>query len=499
MVDILTNILTPANLLMMNIGVAVGVIVGAMPGLNTIFAITVLLPFTFGLDSTTGMYLLLGASAGGLFGGSISAILINTPGTPAACATVLDGYPMAQKGNAGNALRYALVASCIGGLLSCFALLFLAPIIAKFALNFASPEFFSLCIFGMSTVIGLAEGREIKGIIMATIGLLISTVGIDVNDGAQRFMFGNLNLLAGINSVVVMLGIFAMSEVLIKTRDHYLSRNSNQSIKKITKATVKVKDILRSWKTLLKSSVIGIVIGAIPGTGGAMAAMLAYNESRRSSKTPQDFGKGTPDGILAPEAANNAVSGGALIPMLTLGIPGDASAAVLLGALTMQGITPGTALFTSDKTWVYAIMGGLFIINMFMLIQGLFFCQAFANLTRVPETVLLPCIITLCAAGAFSVANTTFNVLLMILFGLLGYILKRLDFPLPPLIVAMVLGSTLEQNLRRSLTLSQGSYIIFFAKPISCVILIAATLFLLYPLLKKYIKNNKRASGSSQT
>lgn len=492
MLNVLTSMLTPINLLMMNVGVAIGVIVGAMPGLNTIFAITVLLPFTFGLESTTGMYLLLGASCGGLFGGSISAILINTPGTPAACATVLDGYPMAQKGNAGNALRYALVASSIGGLLSCFALLFLAPAIANFALNFASPESFSLCIFGMATVIGLSEGKEIKGIIMAILGLLISTVGIDVNDGAQRFMFGNLNLLAGINSIVVMLGIFAMSEVLMKTRDHCLIASSNQQLGKITKATIKLRDILRNWKLLLKSSVIGIAIGAIPGTGGAMASMLAYNEARRSSSTPQEFGKGIPEGIMAPEAANNAVSGGALIPMLTLGIPGDATAAVLLGALTMQGITPGIALFTTEKTWVYAIMGGLFIINIFMLVQGLFFSQVFANLTCVPEAVLLPCIVILCTVGAFSVANTTFNVLLMIAFGFLGYILKRLDFPLPPLVVAMVLGSTLEQNLRRSLILSQGRYTIFFTKPISCTILVAAGLFLVYPPLKKYIKNHKR-------
>ena len=495
MFDILSQIFTIPNFIMMNIGVAVGIIVGAMPGLNTIFAITVLLPFTFGLDSISGMYMLLGASCGGLFGGSISAILINTPGTPAACATVLDGYPMAQKGKAGDALKYALYASTFGGLFSCFALIFFAPAIARFAINFGSPEFFSLCIFGMATVVSLSVGNEIKGVIMAVIGLLISTVGIDSNDGSQRFMFGNYNLLSGINSIVVMLGVFAMSEVLIKTQNLF-SLKESVIIGTITKSTVGFFSMIKEhWKCLTKSSILGVIIGAIPGTGGAMAAMLAYNEEKRSSKKPDEMGKGTPAGVIAPESANNAVSGGALIPMLTLGIPGDAGAAVLLGALTMQGITVGTTLFTGDRTWVYTIMLGLFIINLFMLLQGQFFTKAFTYITRIPDYILLPCIVVLCFMGAFSVANTKFNILLMLVFGVFGFIMRKLDFPLPPLVVAMVLGPTLEQNLRRSLTLSQGSYLIFIKNPMSCIILILAFCFLFYPVIKVYFTKKRCKKG----
>jgi putative tricarboxylic transport membrane protein len=486
MIQVFMDILSIQNLIMMNIGVAVGVFIGAMPGLNTILAITVLLPFTFGMDSITGMYLLLGASCGGLFGGSVSAILINTPGTPAACATVLDGYPLAKKGRAGDALRSALVASTFGGLVSCFVLLFLAPVIAKFAMNFASPEFFSLCVFGMSTVIGLASGQEVKGLIMALIGLLISTVGIDSNDGGQRFMFNNFDLLAGINPVVVMLGIFALSEVLMRTQNIFEKNTQPITVATVDKPSLKCFEIVRKyWKTLLKSSGIGVLIGAIPGTGGAMAAMLSYNEAKRSSKESAEFGTGSIEGIVAPESSNNAVSGGSLIPMLTLGIPGDAGAAVLLGALTMQGVTVGTTLFTGDRTWVYAIMGGLFIINIFMFIQGNLFTKIFANITKISDQILLPSIIVLCTVGAYSVSNTRFNVLLMIIFGIFGYFMKRLDFPLPPLIVAMVLGPTLEQNLRRSLTLSQGSYSVFITEPMSLVILVASLMFFLGPSLKK--------------
>lgn len=497
MSDVFLSMIQPESLIMMNLGIMVGIVVGAMPGLNTVFAITILLPFTFGMDSVSGMYLLLGASCGGLFGGSISAILLNTPGTPAACATVIDGYPLAEKGRAGDALKSALISSCVGGLLSCLALLFFAPVIAKFALNFASPEFFSLCVFGMATVIGVSEGKVIKGLLAALLGILISTVGIDANDGTQRFMFGNLNLLSGISSVVVMLGVFAMAEVLCKVEKYFIKKDNNKNqeeSQRIVKSSIKVIEILKYWKTLIKSSVMGIIIGAIPGTGGAMAAMLSYNEAKRSSKNPEEFGKGCIEGVIAPECGNNAVSGAALIPMLTLGIPGDAGAAVLLGALTMQGITPGTALFSENKTWVYAIMGGLFLINLFMLLQGLFLVKPFTWLTKIPQGILLPCIIMLCVVGSFSISNSIFNVLLMVVFGIVGYILKKFDFPLPPLIIAMVLGPTLERNLRRSLTISKGSYLIFIREPLSCIILIIALLMLLMPVMKKILekRNNER-------
>ena len=491
MLEILMVMLAPLNLLMMVVGVCAGIIIGALPGLNVIFAISVLLPFTFGMDSIASMYLLLGTYCGGTFGGSISAILINTPGTPAACATVFDGYPLAQKGRAGDALKTALISSFVGGIISCFALLFFAPQIASMATKFGAPEIFSLCVFGMAAAIGIAGDKPVKGLIMACMGLAFSTVGIDSSEGGQRFMFGNMYLLAGISSVAIMLGVFAMAEVLDKSVNTFQADEDKVSGLTYTKSTIKLKEIFKYWKTMLWSSVYGIVIGAIPGTGGAVAAMMSYNEARRKSRHPEKFGTGSIEGVVAPETGNNATTGATLIPLLTLGIPGDASVAVLIGALTMQGIIPGPSLFASGSSWVYMIMGGLFIVNVVMLLEGLFFTKLFANLIKVPVKILTPCIMMLCVVGAFSIASNAFNIIVMMLFGAFGYVFRKNDFPLAPFIIALVLGKLMESNLRRSLILSQGSPMIFVTRPISLLILVLAVLSLAYPMIRSVIEEKK--------
>ena len=495
--DVLHTILEPINLLMMNVGLAAGIIIGALPGLNVIFAIAVLLPFTFNMGSVAGMYLLLGAYCGATYGGSISAILINTPGTPSACATMLDGYPLAQKGRAGDALNTALIGSTFGGMISCFALLFFAPMLATVALKITSPEYFALCVFGLTAVIGVSGDKVIKGLIMAVIGLLISTVGIDASEGVPRFMFGNMHLLAGLNPATVMLGMFALSEILVKSQQVYGESSDLKSIITFKKSVIKMKDIFKYWKTMIKSSIIGVIIGAIPGTGGAISAMFSYSEARRTSKHPEEFGKGSIEGILAPEVGNNAVTGATLIPLLTLGIPGDAAVAVMLGALTMQGITPGTALFSSGNVWVYAIMGGLVLINAFMLLQGKFFIRGFANITRVPLIVMLPCIMILCTVGSFALSNTMFEVFVMAGFGLFGYIMKKMDYPIAPLTIGLVLGNLTETNLRRSLMLSHGSPMIFLTRPISACILVFSLLLLFWPIFKKMMDKRKAAKTAS--
>lgn len=484
LLETIRTIFTPENLLMMNVGLAAGIIIGALPGLNVVFAIAVLLPITFGMGSVAGMYLLLGAYCGAVFGGSISAVLINTPGTPAACATVLDGYPMASSGRAGDALKVALSGSFIGGVLSCAALLLFAPQLAKVALYIGAPEYFALCVFGLSAVVGLAGDKVVKGVIMAALGLLLSCVGIDSVNGSSRFMFGNMQLLAGLKPATVMLGVFALSEVFAKCRQSFSGDTAGESVV-FQKATIRLKEILRYWKTLIKSSIIGIVIGAVPGTGSGIAAMLSYNEAQRKSKTPEEFGTGCVEGILAPETANNAITGATLIPLLTLGIPGDGAVAVLLGALTMQGITPGLSLFSGENIWVYAIMGGLLLINIFMVLQGSVFIKGFANITRVPMVVLLPCITILSVVGSFAISNASFDVMLMIGFGLFGFILKCLDFPIAPLTISLVLGSLMETNLRRSLILSQGSGLIFLTRPISLIILLVSAVSLISPVLRQ--------------
>ncbi len=497
MLDIILEILMPLNLLMMAVGVAAGIVIGSLPGLNVVFAIAVLLPFTFGMDSYASMYLLLGTYCGGTFGGSIAAILINTPGTPAACATVFDGYTMSQKGKAGDALKIALISSFVGGVVSCIALLFFAPQIASVATRFGAPEFFALCIFGMSAAIGIAGDKPVKGVIMACLGLAISTVGIDSSEGVERFMFGNMYLLAGISSVAIMLGVFAVTEVIDKSVT--LTNSSNEKAIQVgySKATIKLKEIFKYWKTMIRSSLIGIGLGALPGTGGAIAAMLSYNEARRTAKNQDEFGEGCVEGIVAPECGNNATTGATLIPLLTLGIPGDASVAVLIGALTMQGIIPGPSLFEQGSSWVYAIMGGLLLVNVFMLIEGITFTRLFANLIKVPIPILIPSILMFCVVGAYSISSTSFNITLMMIFGIVGYILRKFDFPIAPFIIALVLGKLMESNLRRSLILSQGDVSVFFTRPISLVIMLLAFLSLAYPMIRKFMDSKKKKAQES--
>lgn len=494
MLEIIMSILTPMHLLMMAVGVGAGTVIGALPGLNVVFAIAVLLPFTFGMDSISSMYLLLGTYCGGTFGGSISAVLINTPGTPAACATGFDGYPMAQKGRAGDALRIALISSFTGGILSCIALIFFAPQIATMAKKFGAPEFFALCVFGMAAAIGIAGDKPVKGVIMACMGLIFSTVGIDSSEGVQRFMFGNMYLLAGISTIAIMLGVFAMTEVLDKSVNIVGSEEAGGIQIAYSKATIKLKEIFKYWKTMLRSSVFGIVLGALPGTGGAITAMLSYNEAKRNSKNPDEFGTGCVEGIVAPETGNNATTGATLIPLLTLGIPGDASVAVLIGALTMQGIIPGPSLFEKGSSWVYTIMGGLLLVNVFMLLEGITFTKLFANLIRVPVKVLTPCILILCVVGAFSISSNSFNVIVMMIFGIFGYILRKNEFPIAPFIIALVLGKLMENNLRRALILSQGSPAIFFTRPISLAIMVLSFLSLIYPYIRSYMEKRRKST-----
>ncbi len=487
--EIILEIFTPVNLLMMNVGLAAGIIIGALPGMTAILAITVLLPFTFGMESTTGMFLLLGALCGGIYGGSITAILINTPGTPNNVATAFDGYEMTRKGRAGEALNAALIASTIGGLISCAALLFCAPMLAEVALDIGPAEYFSLCIFGLCTVVSISGNSLIKSSIMAAVGLLLSTVGIDAVAGISRFQFGRTELLSGMNMTAVMLGSFAVSEILIKTFKRETQNNADVSF---TNTDLNTKGILRQWPLIIKNSVLGVVIGAIPGAGAGLAAFFGYNITKSNAKDGDLYGTGHMPGVLAPEAANNGASAATLIPLLTLGIPGGPAAAVLLGALTMQGITPGPLLFSSDSFWVMSIMGGLFIINIFMFLQGRFFVKAFANFTKIPPAVLVPGIMVCTMLGGYAIRNSMFDVMIMLGVGFFAFYLRRNGYAMAPLSIGLALGSLSEVNLRRAMTLSQGSITIFFTEPISLVILILSVAVVLWPLIR-YIRGKKKA------
>ncbi|MCG8499004.1 MAG: tripartite tricarboxylate transporter permease [Firmicutes bacterium] len=483
--EIIGNLFTLQNLLILNLGLATGIIIGSLPGLTATMGVALLLPLTFGLDSVPGMLLLLGVYCGGIYGGSITGILIKTPGTPSAAATVLDGYPMAEKGEASRALDMALIASVIGGLFSAFVLMFIAPIIAQFALKFGPIEYFAIAVFGLTIISGISGDSVIKGLIMGLLGLLVTTIGLDPVGGIDRFTFDIIQLASGINIIPAMIGLFAIAEIIRKAKT--VNMPVDEAIK-FQKKKLPFKEVLLYWKTLLRSSMIGTFIGAIPGTGSAIASFISYNEAKRNSKDPSSFGKGNIEGIAASECANNAVTGAALIPLLTLGIPGDPTTAILIGALIMQGIIAGPLLFVEERQWVYSIMIGLVLLNIFMLIQGKLFIKAFANVVKVPTKILLPILIVLCVIGSFAVHNTVFDVLLMLVFGLIGYVLLKLDFPLTPMVIAIVLGPLAENNMRRALIMSQGDFRIFFTKPISAIFLTISILVILVPMIRNILK-----------
>ena len=487
---VLGTVLAPMSLLWMNIGLAAGIIIGALPGLTGTMGIALLLPLTYGMSSIHGMMLLLGVYCGGIYGGSITAILINTPGTPASAATSLDGYPMAQQGHAKRALHDALAASMIGGLISCIILLTCAPMVAKFALNFGAREYFALSLFGLTIIASVGGKSVLKGLLMGFAGLLLGCVGIDSLEGVSRFTFGNNYLTGGFNIIPVLIGLFAITEIMTKSRDINKAVGTTVAVEE---EKVSFADVLRYKIVLLKSSVIGAFIGAVPGTGAAIASFLAYNEAHRTSKHPEEYGMGSEEGLVACESSNNAVTGATMIPLLTLGIPGDTNTAVLLGALTMQGIQPGPMLFTKQANWVYSIMIGMMLVNLFMYLQGRLFVKGFSNITKISTKIMVPCLVVLCVIGAYAIKYNTFNAAAMVVIGVIGYLLKKLDFPLTPMVIGLVLGNLCESNMRRALLLSRGNWLTFFQSPIACVFLALAVFMLFFPMIRDALANKKKA------
>jgi putative tricarboxylic transport membrane protein len=489
---VLPSLFTWENLFFLNVGLASGIVVGALPGLTSAIGVALLLPLTYGMDSVTGVILLLGAYCGAVYGGSITAILIKTPGTPAAAATILDGSVLAEKGRAGIALDAALKASTFGGIFSTLLLLFVAPFLAQLALKMGPADYFSLTVFGLTIISGVSGKSLGKGLIMGILGLLITTVGVDNISGNTRFTFGISQLWSGISMIPAMVGLFAVSELLVKI--HSGPANKVEAIA-YAKGNLSIKKFFSHTKLLIKSSLIGSFIGAVPGTGASIAAFMSYNTARQSSKTPELFGTGHIEGVLAPESANNAVTGSAMIPLLTLGIPGDTVTAILIGALMMQGIVPGPRLFVEQQEWVYSIMIGLFFVNIFLFFQGKIFIKGFVQVTRVSQEILIPILLVLCVIGAFSSNNTVVDVFIMIIFGVGGYFLRKFAFPLTPMVIALVLGPLAEENLRRALILSEGSFVTFFDRPISAIFLFVSLLTLLWPFAKRHWTAGKKNSA----
>ena len=488
--DVLLSLFSWQNLFYINVGIAVGIFVGAMPGLTATMAIALLLPLTFGLYPGTAILLLLAVYSGAMYRGSIPAILINTPGTPAAAATAMDGYQLARQGKAGQALKITLIASTIGGLISSLAMLLFGPVVARFALRFGPAEYFALAVFGLCIISSVSGKSPVKGLIMGSVGILISTIGIDPVGGFNRMNFGFHQLLGGVNLIPALVGVFAISEVMYKVKEMNIPviilDYKNQKLPKGT-----FKSCLVS---ILRASGIGTFIGAVPGTGPAIAAFLGYNEAKRASKTPEQFGKGSLEGVAAAEAANNAVIGGGLIPTLTLGIPGDMTFAIMLGALMLHGITPGPLLFVHQPAIVYTIMLGLFLVKLLMYFQGLLFIKAFVHVTKVPPKILIPLVFVMCCLGAFAVNNSIFDVYIMMVFGIIGYFMRHFELPIPPMVIAMVLGPIAELNMRNALTLSQGSYLTFVTRPISAFFLFISLLTFVFPYIRQFREKRKLAN-----
>lgn len=485
----------PMYLLYIGAGTLFGIFVGVMPGLSSVMGLSIMLPFTLTLKGSGGILMMLGLFCGAIYGGSITAILINTPGTANSAATCLDGNPMAiKKGQPGRALGLSTMASTFGGLFSAVMLLWTAPLLSKFAMKFTPPEYFAMAVFGLSIVTSVSNKNLLKGLLSAVIGLLLATIGIDSIAGTTRFTFGTVYLTGGISFIPVLIGLFAFSQGLITTEENF-----GKLVKKVTpkiKRTIPtMEDVKTVFPTMLRSSVIGTVIGAIPGTGGDIASWVSYNEAKRWSKHPEEFGNGAPEGVAAPEAANNAISGGALIPLLTIGIPGDSGTAVMLGALMMQGIIPGPLLFTEQTDKVYLIIVGLFLANVFMGILGFAGIRLFSKIVAIPDVILTPMIFIFCFVGTFAMNHNINDIFLMIIAGVIGYFMLKMDFCVPPLILGLILGRTLESNLRRSLVLSDGSPLIFLQRPIALVLLIAAFISLIYPIVLPHIRKTMKKEG----
>lgn len=464
-------------------GSFIGLIVGMIPGMTISAGIIIVLPLTFVLPPSISISLLLGLYAGGMMGGSFSAILLKIPGTPSASATALDGYPMARSGKADVALSTAIIASFLGGLFSFICLYFIAPELAEVALSFQAPDLFSLVFFGLSVICSFATKSIIKGLLSGIIGLLFVSIGQDPIMGTERFTFGNPDMLSGIHFLTALIGLFAIPQ---------LADNLSKSEKTVNPDTnnSNIRGLLPSLKNLkimrlptLIGSFLGTFIGILPGAGGPIAAFLSYDYAKKINKNPEKFGKGCIEGIAAPESANNAVCGGALIPMMTLGIPGDPVTAILIGALLVHGLAPGPLLFMEQAPFAYSVIFSFFWANLFNLLIAMSTLPFLVKLLKTPKSLLLPIIAVLCVVGSFALRNSFFDVYIMFAFGLLGLFMKWLDMPVVPLLLALVLGKQLEEHMRIALTSSQGDISVFFTSPISIFFLCLSALSVLWPIL----------------
>lgn len=460
----------PMLIIVLAIGVFIGIVFGAIPGLTAALGVALALPFTFMMLPTQGITLLIGIYVGGISGGLVSAILLNIPGSPAALVTCFDGYPMAKNGKPGDALLIGVFSSLIGGTFSAIALIIIAPQLAKVALVFGAWEYFAMGIMGLSVVISLCSKEKIKGFISAILGMMFAMVGIDAVSGVGRFTFGFWQINAGLDVLAVLMGLFAIAEVLTQIK---LLGRKYETIKLERLKNWPNREMLKgTGKTFVIGSIIGTIIGILPGIGQTTSSLLSYTTSRQSSKNPEKFGTGIPEGIVASETANNACCGGALIPMLTLGIPGDLVTAILLGGLVVHGLQPGPLLFKTNPDVIGVLFVAFFLANIVMYIMQMGLMKVFVKLLKVPLNFLFPTILLMCVVGTITVNNRIFDSWVLLVVGIVGYFLACNNFPLAPVVLGFILGDIIESNMRTALIETQGNVASLFNTPIAVGLLI---------------------------
>lgn len=486
------------NLLFCLIGVLIGTLLGVLPGIGPVTGIAILIPITYGMSATTAIITMAGVYYGAMYGGSTTSILINLPGESASVMTMLDGYQMAKKGRPGPALGMAALASFIAGTFSILMLTFIAPPLANLAISFGPPEYFALTFMGLTLVSTLGGDAPLKAFISAILGLLIACVGIDAISGVARFTYGSMNLLDGVGFIGMAVGLFAISEILVNMEGPIQQVFSNAKLG-FRSLFPNLQDWKDSFGALWRGTILGFFVGTLPGSGATLCSFIAYTVEKKVSKHPEKFGTGVIEGVAAPEGANNAAAGGAMVPLLTLGIPSGGSTAVLLGALMIHGLRPGPMLFSTNPDFVWGLIASMYIGNVFLVILNMPLIGLWVKLLKVPYKILMPLIITIAATGIFATDNNIFDMWIMCFFGVVGYLMRKVDMPAAPMVLALVIGRLVENSLRQSLTISQGSLAIFFNRPISAVLILIAFISLFAPVFHSLWKKHRRRGKKGTT
>lgn len=474
------------GILFVIIGVLVGTIIGMLPGLGPITAIAVMIPLTFGMDPSIALIMMAGVYYGAVFGGSTSSILLNAPGISGTVATAFDGYPMAQRGEAGKALAIAAISSFVGGTVSVIFLMIFASGLSSIAISFGPPAYFALMFLGLTAISSLSEGSTLKALISAVVGFMVATVGIDGQSGTPRFTFGNSNLLEGLDFLVIALGLFALAEVttlIINRKDTSMSQN-----KKIGSLRLSKSDLNEMKGPVARQSVLGFIIGVLPGAGATISSFISYIMEKRIAKNPEEFGKGSIKGLAAPESSNNAATSGAFVPLLSLGIPGSGTTAVMLGAFLVLGIQPGPLLMTDRPEIFWGIIASMYIGNIFLLILNLPLIPYISKILQIPRPLLISLVIMFSMIGVYSISFNTFDLYMLLLFGVVGFLMRLFAFPAPPFILAFILGGMMEQSFRQSMTISNGNLMIFVNDPIALSLIVVGLLTFVFPIVKNLRK-----------